>query len=138
MVVNLLTFTVSIVMSINTNVKMDTIDYWHVLYNNKTIAEFNEVEKTFPIVIKRASIKSRDTLKVMYGKDTPKDDCKTGLYILINYKKIILANGKGNFTPLKTVVKNILSISQTYNSKMIDVYYFDDRVNKLIFQLKIE
>jgi hypothetical protein len=134
----LLAFALSISTYIHANVKMDTVDYWHVLYNNKTIARYNQTDKTPPIIVKSASIKFFDMLVIQYGNDTPSEKIKTGLYILDNNRqKVILTTGKG-LDPLKVSLNKLLILKTLYHYKKIDLHYFDDRRDQFLFQLKIE
>ena len=77
-----------------------------VVYNNKAIAHYNEVDKNPPISIKAATIKPDDILTVDYFCDAPNSESKTGIYILDNKNhKIFLAKGTGTFSPLKIKLK---------------------------------
>jgi len=117
---------------------IDTIDYWHIFYNNKMVGKFNEVTKNPSIVIKSDEVKLNDFIKIQYGDDTPDKTISTGIYVLANQKKVILSEGKGTGTPLKITLKEIVDVADRNHCDFLDFYYFDSgKRNKLIFTLKL-
>ena len=60
--------------------KADTIDFWHVYYNQTKIREFNQYG-THEIILKLDSLKSGDSITVKYFRDTPCFDCATYLTV---------------------------------------------------------
>ncbi|QEM09489.1 hypothetical protein [Mucilaginibacter rubeus] len=132
-------FTLILATAINTNIysKADTIDYWHVKYNDKTIAEYTAFDKA-PITIKKQDIKDSDILTVEYGNDTPCYDGNKGLYILSGNGKKIFLTTVGATEPLKVYLNYIIATKSYYHLKNLVFYYFDCRRNNLIFRLKIE
>jgi hypothetical protein len=135
---NIFTFVLLSGFTLHKSANPDTIDYWHVLYNNKTIAEYNEGDKHRVVVIKQSDVKPNDTLKVTYGMDVLDYNNKTGLYFFAKKKKKILARGESPFAPIKISVKSILAIKAYYHYKYIDIYYFDNTRNQFIFRLNTE
>ena len=135
---NIFAFVLLSGLSLHKPANPDTTDYWHVVYNNKTIAEYNAFDKHRIIVIKQSNVKSHDTLKVSYGMDVLDYNNKTGLYFLAKKKKKILARGESPFAPIKISVKSILAIKAYYHYKYIDIYYFDNTRNQFIFRLTTE
>jgi len=122
--------------SANAKTRPDTIDFWHVLYNNKIIAKFNEVTATPFVVIRIQTITTKDVLTVEYGCDTPCEDCTQGLYLMEDtLRKIELIKVKGTAKPLKISVMKLFTIWKTMGCKPLGIYYFDDRRNKYIFEL---
>src|SRR5258708_2858726 len=90
-------------------VRADTVDYWHVYYNKKLLARFNQTNKNHSISINKSQVKNDDKLYIEYGNDTPCSDCETGLYILNEDKhKVVIATGKGTFNKLSVAINNIL------------------------------
>ncbi|WP_419701906.1 hypothetical protein [Mucilaginibacter sp. NFX135] len=135
---NIFTLVLLAGLSLHKPANPDTIDYWHVLYNNKIIAEYNEGDKHRVVVIKQSDVKPSDTLKVSYGMDVLDYNNKTGLYFFVKKKKTILARGESPFAPIKISVKSILAIKARYHYKYIDIYYFDNKRNQFIFRLNTE
>jgi hypothetical protein len=131
--------TLFLVVAINThaNFNTDTIDYWHVKYNDKTIAEYTAFDK-MPIVIKKQGIKDADMLIVEYGNDTPCYQGDRGLYILSNDKKRIAITSVKDGQQLKVYLNYIIATKAYYHLKNLVFYYFDCRRNNLIFRLRIE
>ncbi|MCR8559862.1 hypothetical protein KXD93_19585 [Mucilaginibacter sp. BJC16-A38] len=118
---------------------VDTTDFWHILYNNKTIALYNQQDKNPPITIKRSKIKPNDILSFSYGDDTPCSECETGLYLLDkNRKRILLSKSKGTFKPIKIPLNEILNQAKIANKNYLDFYYFDAQHNRFVFRLKLE
>lgn len=115
--------------------KMDTVDYWHVLYNNKTIAEFNQNDTHPSISLQRSHLKSIDILSIEYGLDAPCNSCEDELYVLDKNRKIVLVKKKQSAeTILSFQLKSILLLNQ----KAIDVYYSDRRRNRLVTKIIIK
>ena len=59
----------------------DTLDYWHVYYNDSVIAKFNSASQDLKIEIDRKDVNEGDTLSIRYGDDTPCNDCKFVLFV---------------------------------------------------------
>jgi hypothetical protein len=133
----LLFLTLTSLIQLQANPQIDTIDYWHVKYNDKTIAEYTAYDKK-PIAIKKQSIKDTDILTVEYGNDTPCYEGNRGLYVLSNDKKRITICTMKIPQPLKVYLNYIIATKAYYHLKNLDFYYFDCRRNNLIFRLKIE
>jgi len=60
-------------------VKADTIDYWHIYYNDVKIKEFNlnSSEEIKEITLKIDDIKPTDILTIRYFRDTRYNKCET-------------------------------------------------------------
>lgn len=52
----------------------DTIDYWHVYYNDSVIGKYHQGTQP-SITIDRNAIKKGDTLTIRYSDDTPCSEC---------------------------------------------------------------
>jgi len=125
--------------SASANSKMDTTDYWHVLYNKKDIAHFPEYGKRLLINLDRADIKDGDRLSFVFGNDTPCYDCVTGLFILgTNKKQITLVKGKGTWHPLSVSLKDILNQLKLLGQNYLDFNYYDGQRNRFVFKLKFK
>ena len=88
--------------------KADTIDYWHVYYNNTKIKEYNQYSKG-EIVLKVKNIKKTDSLTILFFRDTPCSDCKTEVNVE-NESHFVITKGKGygTFNPIKISVFDLL------------------------------
>jgi hypothetical protein len=123
-----------------TGAKADTIDYWHVYYNNIKLKEFNQYAKG-EIILKIKDIKRQDSLTVKYFRDTPCSDCETEVTIE-NSQKFVLAKGTGTgtFNPIKISVFDLL-IKAAGNQ--LFVYYQENTtqgelIKTLLFKIKLE
>lgn len=65
--------------SIQCSANIDSIDFWHVKYNDSTVAELTEAQ---PMQIIENLIKPGDSLRVLYFKDTQCETCLTDLLIV--------------------------------------------------------
>lgn len=119
--------------------KSDTIDYYHVYYNNVKIKEYPN--DTIPIIIKKSEIKDSDTLSIRYWNDTPCTNCKFYLVVIDNkkiYVKVTSTTGQG--TPLSISMKDILEWSAINLVDNFDIYYYEEKpaypihLFKLIFK----
>jgi hypothetical protein len=98
----------------------DTIDYYHVYYNNIIIKE--NPRDTTPISFKKTEIKETDSLSVRYWTDTPCASCKFYLVVIDEkniYVKVTSALGQG--TPLSISMQDILDWS-VENSLIILIF----------------
>lgn len=118
--------------------KVDTLDYWHVFYNNRVVGKFNQTSANRQIVIKKIDFKPADLLSVNYGNDAPCKDCLVGLYVKGETSKIKLAGAKGTFAALKVSVKSIISVMKTLDKNTIQVFYYDRYRDIPIFEIKLE
>jgi len=115
--------------------KADTIDYWHVKYNNKLILEYTGSNANRLVTINLAGVKKADRITVNYGRDTPCSDCATELVFEDEKKKqYSIAKGKGTFNPLSFFISDIKKLSGKY----FQVYYREGRQSKLLlFSIKL-
>jgi hypothetical protein len=117
--------------------KADTIDYWHVYYNNIKIKEYNQYSKG-EIVLKIENIKKTDSLTIKYFRDTPCHDCLTNLTIESGYNFIVTkVEGTGTYNPIKVSVFDlVLKINRDYYKAY---YYEKNKPDKiLLFRIKLE
>jgi hypothetical protein len=116
----------------------DTIDYWHVSYNDKVIGKFNVTSSDLSIIIKKVGIKPSDILSVSYGNDSPCGSCITTLYVKIRSQRIILTKNKGTFTALKVDIAKLSDIIRSSNNSAIDVFYTDEHHDRKLLKVKLE
>ena len=105
--------------------KADTIDYWHVYYNDKVIAKFNSVSKDLNIKIKKSEIKETDTISIRYGKDT-RCSCKYILCVLDEKKRQLRITESDEFWgKLSFGLSDLTKIGQKNGSQRYDFYYWE-------------
>lgn len=118
--------------------KADTIDFWHVYYNNNLIKEFNESSRHSLVRIDNF-IKDSDTLAVYFWDDTPCSDCKMSLFIKSwegNTLKTI--NVIGETTPFKISLKELLASDEKSNEKAYEfILYENEKERHILFGLAI-
>lgn len=123
--------------------KADTIDYWHVYYNNIQIQEFNQYTKG-AIVLKIKDIKKTDSLTVKYFRDTPCSDCETQVAIE-NGRHFVITKGQGlgTFNPIKISIYDLLQYHLKADKEVYEVFYHEGQITSrtqriLIFRIKLE
>jgi hypothetical protein len=123
--------------------KADTIDYWHVYYNNIKIQEYNQYSKG-EIVLKIKDIKKTDSLTIKYFRDTPCEECETHV-VIENGKHFVITSGKGigTFYPIKISVYDLLQFHQKAEKEVYEVFYHEGQITSrtqrvLIFRIKLE
>lgn len=121
---------------------IDTIDFWHVFYNNKLIKEYNVHNSEKPVILKISSLKEDDSITVKYFRDTPSNDCNA--YLIIEYpflNRAFIAHGTYTFCPLSISLSDLKKAKEFMpNSNSFQVYYLEDTNNTKIklFELKLE
>ena len=123
--------------------KADTIDYWHVYYDNIKIKEYNQYSKG-EIVLKIKDIKNTDSLTIKYFRDTPCDKCETKVAIE-NGRHFVITSGKGfgTFNPIKISVYDLLQYHLKADKEVYEVFYHEGQITSrtqrvLIFRIKLE
>lgn len=103
----------------------DTIDFWHVFYNNKLIKEYNGYNLGNPLIIKIDSIKAEDSITVKFFPDTPCADCDS--YLMIEYpflNRAFIAHETYTFWPLKLSLADLKKVEKiTSDRQLFEVYY---------------
>ena len=112
--------------------KGDTIDYWHVYYNNVKIKEFNQYSNGL-IQLEIGSINSTDTLLVNYFQDTPCNFCENILYIEDEEHKIILHIPLFNH-PAAIPLKNLLDAIPPKTNGIFSFFYQKDATKYPLFR----
>lgn len=126
------------------NAKADTIDYWHVYYNDVLIKRCNQVSSC-RLILNKKDMKNTDSLSFKYCRDTPCFDCPSTIKIE-NEKDIrqLEEKGIGTCSPIKFSMKDILA--QAIKGETLLVYYMEEPHPRFknrfkpakIFMLKIE
>lgn len=89
--------------------KADTIDYWHVYYNDTKLKELSYYSKT-EVLIKCSEIKTVDSIRVFFYRDTRCDICQTSLIVNDNKNaRVVKATGKGIGKVLSFSLEELLS-----------------------------
>jgi len=121
-------------------VSADTIDYWHVFYNDVKIKEFDQNSKNMEITLNIKEIKATDSLTVMYFRDVYYIDCEAKAEIEDSFEFVITKGiGIGRGAPLKISIFDLLV---TARKSPFFAYYYDcatrNREKKLLFKIKLE
>ena len=126
--------------------KADTIDYWHVYYNNIKIKEFNGHNEVHEITIKIDKIKNGDSISVNYYRDTHCSDCITHLTIEDGKHHTISTHqgkGAGEGNPLSFALKDLLEFRKKDGGSYFEIFYYDNAFSGpptpgLLFRIKFE
>ncbi|HLP93054.1 MAG TPA: hypothetical protein VK168_03415 [Saprospiraceae bacterium] len=123
--------------------KADTIDYWHVYYNNARVKAFNAYTKG-ELRLRISDIKKSDSLAIRYFRDTPCAQCETILTIEDkSSRQIAQAYGLGTAQAIKIPVSNLLQDQLHYGEKDFKVFYQENlplqkRQRVFLFTIKLE
>ena len=121
---------------------VDTIDFWHVYYNDTLIKQYNWYSSGQPLVFLRKNIKPGDHITVKYSRDTPCNDCDS--YLIIEYpffNKAVTAHGTYTFCPLTIALADLVKLDSTTTAPQLFNAYYQDAFNGRkvkLFELKIE
>ncbi len=138
-----LTVILILIFGLASKAKADTIDYWHIYYNNVKIREFNSYGKN-EIVIKSDKIKNNDSLKVIYFRDTRCDNCQTMLTVDAQKDiQILKVMGTGISRPIIFSLKSLLLYKQQTGKSYFEVCYTDKEnifqaLKPVIFSIRLE
>ena len=119
----------------------DTIDFWHVFYNNELIKQYDNHNSYQVLTLKIDSIKVGDSITVRYFRDTPCGECNVYLIIECSYtSQALIARGTYTFCPLTLSVTDLKKIQKENKKELLDVYYLEDYNNYKIslFKIKLE
>lgn len=131
------------VVGISQTAMADTIDYWHVYYNQIKIREFNQYG-THEIVLKVDSIKSADSIVVKYFRDTPCPECTTYLAVENEKHQVLLTSqGQGTFNPISIALNKLLKLWEQGSRQNFEIFYFEGNGKRssgkvLLFRIKLE
>lgn len=120
----------------------DTLDYWHIFYNDSIIAKFNSTSQDLKIEISKSTIKENDTLTLRYRSDTPCTNCKFVLLVR-DEKKIHLKRTETTtaWANLSFNFHELIQKGDKKKSKTYDFYYWEQSNNgkktpiKLLLQI---
>lgn len=120
--------------------KADTIDYWHVYYNNNKIKEYN-LYSNGEIVIKIKEVQKTDSITVLYFRDTPCSDCSNQVTVINEqYFTVSIGKGKGTWNPIKISVFDLI---QKAEKGILNALYQEGAITNetesiLLFKIKLE
>ena len=104
----------------------DTLDYWHVYYNDSVIAKFNSVSRDLTIQFDHRNIKPTDTISIRHGDDTPCFDCTFVLFVKDDKKrKLRTIETKESWGKLSLSLTDLIDIGQKNGSKRYDFLYWE-------------
>lgn len=120
------------------SLQADTIDYWHVYYNDVKIYEFNQHFQG-TVKLKLNTIKSTDSLSVSYFNDTPCHSCTKYLVFEAPGIEPIKSNKvKGKL--VKIAIRELSQLNE--GQKEYNVYYLErhpgEELRYFVFSLKLE
>ena len=117
--------------------KADTIDFWHIYYNNVEIKEGNEYSK-FVLKLNIDKIKNTDSLSFRYYHDSPCFDCATNLIVEDKHQQLIIkARGEGNFNPITFKLKYLIEYFNLHGETDFKVYYYREIKNHKIYKIPV-
>jgi len=135
----LLFLVISIEAYSNHNHVTDTISYWKVYNGGKLIKEGNVFDIGPKILLKKAVIRSVDSLNVKYFDDTPCINCKGALTIKSEQGKVIkiIGNTISNYDfKIKTTDLQVLAFKN--RNSILRFYYKEDSIQDEILLFEIE
>ena len=117
----------------------DTISFWHVSFNDKTIYKFSETSENPTVNLKYKEINKDSRLGVKYYRDTPCNKCLTNLTIRdLSNKTILRIKGKGTFNSMTIQLYQIIKNLDNGHVSSFKVYYKDSKFpDQLLFTLTI-
>lgn len=123
--------------------KADTIDYWHVYYNDKKLTELTyNADKT--ITIKASQIKDNDSIRVFFFREAPCSECETSLTVNDNNDaRVATSKGRGTGKALSFSLADVLLYKRRTGKNTFEVCYFDrlnmyQAMKPIIFTIKLE
>jgi hypothetical protein len=120
---------------------IDTIDYWHVFYNNALVGDFNQMSSSKTVILNERNIKTGDSIMIKYFRDTPCFDCSTFLMVEDQAKRSVFRmKSKGTFTPLFIRLEDLLEYRRNKSRASFEIFYLEEgKAEKIfLFALKIE
>ena len=139
-------FVLLLILGFTQNSKGDTIDSWHVFYNMKQVGDFdqNSDERANQIVIKAESVHAKDSITILYFRDTPCDKCPTSLMIEDeNHHRVLVSKGRGTFKPVSFSVKDLIEEKKRSDKTSFVVFYSEEQGRygideRMLFRIKFE
>ena len=135
-------FLISFLISINIQSKADTINTWHVYYNNKKLKEYNQYNNKEKLVLKRSDFKVGDTISIKYYTDTKCHDCIGSFTVECEEKYIVGSDIIENEYLVKFSVEEIIHYLNKNNCKNVVFYLYPNgfrgaRVKELLFEVEL-
>lgn len=122
--------------------KADTIDFWHVYYNDVKIHEFNPYFRG-EVKLKLKAVKATDYLIVEYFRDTPCRSCIN--YLTVEHQEVSplkSPEGRGTGNPVKIPLSSLMKHFKDTGQREYNVYYVEKRGEEkrryFVFSLKLE
>jgi hypothetical protein len=104
----------------------DTLDYWHVYYNDSVIAIFNSVSQDLTIQFDRRDIKPTDTISISHGDDTPCINCTFVLFVSDDNKRKLRTTETNEFWgKLSLSLIDLIDFGEKNGSKRYDFLYWE-------------
>jgi len=105
----------------------DTIDFWHIYYNNVKVQECNGY-MDYVLILKLDSINAEDSITVRYFRDTPCEDCSKYLHVRgAKTKRDFLFFSYGFIDPMIIRIKFIKEHFEKTGDTIYDVNYCDEK-----------
>ncbi|MPL95785.1 hypothetical protein SDC9_41957 [bioreactor metagenome] len=120
---------VSIVSCCCSAAQADTIDVYHVYYNNEVIRQFNQndIGRKKVVEIEKAAVKETDTLTVKYWHDTPFDTCHCSLILWSpQYNIGYSTQGSGRGNTFNIALGELLAYSRKQGVFLFEVQYVEE------------
>lgn len=107
---------------------IDTIDYWHVFYNNALVGDFNQMSSSKTIILNEQHIKTGDSIMVEYFRDTSCFDCSTFLMVEDKAKRSVLRKkGRGTFTSFSVLLEDLLEYKRrNKTNSFFEIFYSEE------------
>jgi hypothetical protein len=125
-----------VLLSVLSQVRADTIDFWHVYHHGHKIGAFN-ANINNKLNLPASQIGQRDTVTVSYFRDTGCSECPTRIEAIDEFgKSAATAYGHGNFNPLSVPLQPLKDAPSAY----FDFYYYEGRepwIKQFLFRLYV-
>ena len=109
------------------NTPPDTVDYWHVYYNNGKLNELNFHNETKKIVLSDTSIHTTDSLTIKYFSDAPCSSCLTTISVEDDKNHpVTMGQGKGTNNPISFSLQDIKDFSERSGIKYFELWYYEE------------
>ena len=108
------------------SLELDSLDYWHVYYNDKVIAKFNSASRDLNIKVDKSEIKKSDTISIKYGKDTRSPNYKYILFVRDEKRRKLRITQSNKFWgKLSFGLNDLIEFGRKNGSKRYDFYYWE-------------
>lgn len=107
--------------------RADTVDYWHVYYNDLRIRQYPNSGDSNVILILQDNIQLNDSIFIRYYRDTPCSDCAT--YLVAeddNGRRVLTSKGHGTGHPVGFSVKQLFEREYMDSTIRYALYYYED------------